>query len=221
MLVRRAVWIILIGVVVAVAGAVAGLTGVRLDADTDSLISPDRPFMQDYQAFKDRFGDLERIWVVVDAHGNESQARSAIDWIEPQLRTLDLPQIVARIDSQEQARLTTWTAPPESVEAIASACAILSLAKDGPDAFLNAAASSLESATSPAGGDLDQRETEVRAAVSALSMLTDAELVPTDQLLTSPSGELHFIGILPHKDYGTLSVVEAPLARIRAVLESA
>jgi hypothetical protein len=42
---------------------------------------------------------------------------------------------------------------------------------------------------------------------------------PAPQYLTSPSGRMYFISILPAKNYQTLAVIEEPLARIRAVID--
>ena len=47
---------------------------LTLDANTDSLISPDRPFMQKYTAYCKEFGDLEYLYVAVDAKGNPTAA---------------------------------------------------------------------------------------------------------------------------------------------------
>lgn len=213
--------IVLIGIVLAVAGAVAGVSGVRLDADTDSLISPTRPFMKDYEAFKARFGDLERIWVVVDASDDKARAERVIDWLEPRLRALDLPQTTARITMAEQARLVSWVAPAQEVEAMAAACPLLAQAGAGPDALLNAVADTLRNATGLVGPDRAQREQLASAAITAVTIFLGDGLNVADRYLTSPSGRFLFIGLLPDKDYSTLAVIEAPLKRIRDVLSMA
>lgn len=218
--------VLLIGTVLAIAGAVAGVLGVRFDADTDSLISADRPFMMDYESFKARFGDLERIWVVVDAGDDEAAGARVVDWLEPRLQALDLPQVAARITAAEQARLVSWAAPPDEVEAIAGACSLLAKAKDGPDALLHAAAQDLQDTDATFGDYVAHRRKIVGAAVTAITVLVGEggpceDTVGKDRYLTSPSGRLSFIGILPEKDYSTLAVIEAPLASIRVVLSKA
>jgi len=218
--------VLLIGTVLAIAGAVAGVLGVRFDADTDSLISADRPFMMDYESFKARFGDLERIWVVVDAGDNEAAGARVVDWLEPRLQALDLPQVAARITAAEQARLVSWAAPPDEVEAIAGACSLLAKAKDGPDALLHAAAQDLQDTDATFSDYVAHRRKLVGAAVTAITVFVGEggpcqDTVGKDRYLTSPSGRLSFIGILPEKDYSTLAVIEAPLASIRAVLSKA
>ncbi len=218
--------ILLIGTVLAIAGAVAGVLGVRFDADTDSLIFADRPFMRDYESFKARFGDLERIWVVVDAGDNHGAGAPVVDWLEPRLQALHLPQVAARITAAEQAKLVSWAAPPNEVEAIAGACALLAKAKDGPDALLLAASGDLQATGAAFSDNVVDPQERIGAAVTAITVLVGEggpcqDTVGEDRYLTSPSGRLSFIGILPEKDYSTLAVIEAPLVRIRAILSKA
>ena len=59
--------IVLLAIITAILGGVLAATSLRLDADTNSLIADDRPFMKTYRAFMEEFGDLEYLYVVVDA----------------------------------------------------------------------------------------------------------------------------------------------------------
>ncbi len=50
---------------------------LRLDADTNSLVGDDQPYMRRYRAFMRDFGDLEYILVVIDPSGNDNEAMEA------------------------------------------------------------------------------------------------------------------------------------------------
>ena len=58
-----------VAILLAAASAVLAALDLDMNANTDDLISPDRPYMQDYRAFLDEFGDLENIYVVVEDAG--------------------------------------------------------------------------------------------------------------------------------------------------------
>ena len=61
---------------------------LTLDANTDSLISPDRAFMQKYTAYCKELGDLEYLYVAVDAKGNPAAAKAAVDELKLGLESL-------------------------------------------------------------------------------------------------------------------------------------
>ncbi len=205
----------------AIAGAIAGAAWVRLDANTDHLISPNRPFMKRYEAFKERFGDLERIWVVVDGGDEAAAARSVVDWIEPKLSALEFPQVVARVDVTEQARLISWSASADQIAALVEACRLLGGSERTASDVMAAIASSLRQVTSIVGPDEATRARLAIGAVTAAQLIVGRDVPDGDRYITSPSGRLHFIGVLPGKDYGTLAVIEEPLAAVRAVLADA
>jgi predicted RND superfamily exporter protein len=213
--------IVLVGLVIAIVGGIGGVLNVRFDANTDSLISPNRPFMKRYEAFKARFGDLERIWVVIDAGDNQAKAREVVDWLDPRLTALGLKHTAARITVQEQARLLSWAASAQEVETIADACPLLSNANDGADALLHAVAQSLRTASQLNGPDIETRKALVAQAVTTVAVLLGEGEITQDRYITSPSGRLLFIGLLPDKDYSSVGIIEGPLRRIRAVLEQA
>jgi predicted RND superfamily exporter protein len=50
---------------------------VRLDANTDSLMGNDRPYVAEYLRFIKEFGDLEHAWVVIDATAPDGTAAAA------------------------------------------------------------------------------------------------------------------------------------------------
>ena len=75
---RHPVAIVAVTVVLAAASGLWAWRSLRLDADTNSLIGDDQPFMRDYRAFLKGFGDLEYLLVVVDPHGNTEIGRAHV-----------------------------------------------------------------------------------------------------------------------------------------------
>ncbi|MCH2143162.1 MAG: MMPL family transporter [Phycisphaerales bacterium] len=221
LIIRHPWWVLVLGALMAVGGAIAGAAWVRLDADTDHLISPHRPFMQRYEAFKERFGDLERIWVVVDSGDDPAAARTVIDWMEPKLAALELPQVVARVDVAEQARLISWSASADQLAALVDACSLLGGSERTALDVMAAIAADLQQVTNVVGPDEATRQRIAIGAIAAVQLIVGDDLPTADRYITSPSGRLHFIGILPGKDYGTLAVIEEPLAAVRNVLKQA
>ena len=54
---------------------------------------------------------------------------------------------------------------------------------------------------------------------ASAAQMADLTTPPQRRYLTSPTGRLYFITIMPVKDYGTLSVIEEPLRQIRAAID--
>ena len=93
----------------AIAAALWSAWSLQLDADTNSLVGDDQPYMRRYRAFLRDFGDLEYILVVVDPAGNEAEASEATRELVAGLRALpDLRGATGSISSAEQYRLSTW-----------------------------------------------------------------------------------------------------------------
>ena len=116
--------LLLIAILAAIAGAVLAVTGLKLDADTNSLIGEDRPFMQDYRDYMEEFGDRESLWVVVDAGEPRAveAARSAVDQLVQRLTDIGtLPFVHARINGTEQWRLAAWSMPTEQMTGLLEA----------------------------------------------------------------------------------------------------
>src|SRR6185436_19157235 len=97
-----------------------------LDANTDSLISRDRPWMKQYLAFLKDFGDLEYIYVVVDTKGNRDAGEQAVDDMLERLYAMkDLPGVHGRIEPREMWRMTTRAASTEELRDLATASGAL------------------------------------------------------------------------------------------------
>jgi len=229
-LVRRAATVAIVAAISAAVLAAIGLATVRLDADTNSLIDADRPFMRDYRAFLEEFGDLEYLWAVVDAKGTTPEriatAEAAVDEAIARLRALpDAPTVAGRIEPDERWRLASRAMPERELAGLVEARAALPWLRSGSaGAIVAAADAALAEALSPAGlaaGEARQRELVASATLGLATLADDDGLAAPSRpdYLVSPSGRLRFIAILPEKDFSSLAVIEGPLARIRGALD--
>jgi len=240
-LVLRAPWtIVAASAALAVGGTVLAWRGLGLDADTNSLIAPDRPFMKLYRAFLEEFGDLEYLYVVVDSRpdgGEDLEGRgrlaseAAVDELIEGLRAIpSLPAVHGRIDPSEQLRLATRAMEIERLEALASAAGGVSvLASGDPTAAIRGASKDL--ATLLARGltlDDAARRTLGSQAILVLDVVASADDAdeaepsladaPAPQYLRSDTGRMSFVAVMPAKDFGRLEAIAEPLAAIRAVV---
>ena len=114
---RRPGTVLIVATLLAVVGAVYAGTRLRLNADTNDLISPYRPFMKDFRAFMREFGDTEYIYVVVANDGDISRTRRAVDELTRRLRAIqNLPGVFSAVTVNEQLRLATRAMPLDELE---------------------------------------------------------------------------------------------------------
>lgn len=237
----RAPWPILIVafLLAAISGTYAALK-LELNADTDDLIARDRPFMDNYLAFLDEFGDLEFLFVVVERGDDQERTEACIEYLGEHLKRIDLlPEVFYAIEPDEQLRIATRSmddAELRELALIADAFPNL-LADDAPAERLLADARERLRQVMRLGADADAdvQERLGAAAIFQLRVLASAidgsnseqELAHllsetlTREYLRSESGELYFVFILPVKDYGTMSVIEEPVRMIREVIDDA
>ena len=240
-LVLRAPWTILaISAALAIGGAVLAWRGLGLDADTNSLIAPDRPFMKLYRAFLEEFGDLEYLYVVVDSRpsGGEDPddrgrraAESAVDELIEGLRSIpSLPAVHGRIEPSEQLRLATRAMEIDRLEALATASGgVGDLASGDATTAIRGASERLATLLSR-GLALDDRARRTLAAeaILVLDVVASAEGTggaepslaepPDPQYLRSDTGRIYFVAVMPAKDFGRLEAIAEPLAAIRKVI---
>ncbi|TVQ53531.1 MAG: hypothetical protein EA377_07715 [Phycisphaerales bacterium] len=229
--------ILIVGAILAAIAAGYAALKLEMNADTDDLIASDRPFMDNYRAFLDEFGDLEYLYVVIEAGDDPERAKQAVETLGRDISAIeDLKAVFYVIEPAEQLRIATRAMPDEELRELAmtsrsfgaldervTAGHVLSRANDLLDELVQR------------GGEMDETEQE-RAAASGIFLLetftavfpdSDAreDLTPLIEgggertYLRSDSEELYFVMIMPEKDYGTLSVIEEPLRRIRAVID--
>ncbi|MFO0830025.1 MAG: MMPL family transporter [Phycisphaerales bacterium] len=225
--------VIAFSVVTAFLGALLGWFRLPLDANTDSLISRDRPWMKQYLAFLREFGDLEYLYVVVDTKGHRDDGERAVDALLPKLRALgDLPGVHGRIEPDEMWRLTSRAADDESLRGLSDAAQGLATLAAGGDWLTAAEAMQRQLASSALAGTDEGSQRRLGASfvltLDAIASVGEAargerpglELAAPrrPEYLASDTGRLLFIGLLPRKDFSTLTAIEGPLDRIRAVI---
>ena len=239
---RLAGWITAAPVAVAVGAALVALLAVawswnrvRLDANTDSLMGSDRPYVARYLAFLEEFGDLEYAWVVVDARREDGRidtgaAQRAVDLLDARLRgTPGIDRVNSRVTVPEQVRLATWAMGTSELEGLVGARdAMPTLASAaGAGGVLRDAERRLDRLVPGAlFMPRDEAEREAAAAVLELEAIAAAapgapEFIGTPretEYLKSDSGRLYFVGVLPHKDFSRFEVIDGPLGAIRGAI---
>ncbi len=234
---RRAFAVAALGIVSALLCGLYAATSLQLNADTDDLIGADRPYKEKYDAFLSEFGDLEYLYVVVADNGHTSRAEECVEFIAARLSAIEgLPAVHWSITPREQLLLAGRSMSDQdaaALDALSDGIAPLLLKRDAAD--LMEETTSLLNRVMREGALMptDQRERLGASAVWLARLITspgawgppEAPLHPGDglkpQYLTSSSGELHFILIMPVKDYGTMAVIAEPVRRIRGVLDEA
>jgi len=223
--------VVIVAIVAAALSVLVSLRSLTLDANTDSLVDPERPFMLRYREFLDEFGDLEGITVAVDPRGDDAAAKRAVDALELELSALpDVPHAVGRITPEEQWRLAPWSMPPAQLkELLRARDAFPSLldARQGAEALCALASARDLLASTLANGVTAPRDAQESRVASAL-LLLDAVCPPESadslasrreaEYLRSDGGSLLFVQIQPKKDFSSLATIEPLLQRVRDVL---
>lgn len=234
---RFGVCIVVVGFLSAAAGGLLAALTLDLDADTNSLIADDRPFMKTYRAFLHEFGDLEYLYVVVDAGTppRVETAQAAVHELVKRLRTnADLPGVHGEITGNEQWRLAPRAMELTELQGLLEASDAFAplLANDPPSAILERADKALAQLFS--GGLTMDEDTAKRLGAQSLFLLEAITAAPAVQgdartdfalaiprspeYLTSDTGRMYFVEIMPNKDFGSLAVIEKPLEEIRATM---
>lgn len=227
---RRPATIVLTTALIATACALLSWKYLRLDADTNSLIGDQQPFMEGYRAFQRNFGDLEYLLVVVDPKGHEREADAAVRELVDGLRAVpDVPGVMGFVDAAEQFRVSTWAMPDATLRELHLARGALPelASRPGGGGLLKASAERVERLLKEGGDMQDAARRELAAqafllARCALGGMPDAaESLATprnDEWLLADGGHLRLILVMPVKSYDTLSVIERPLQQMRDVM---
>jgi predicted RND superfamily exporter protein len=114
---RRPRVIVAAAMILAIASGMYAAHSLVLNANTDDLVAPDRPYMVEYRRLLEEFGDLEHIFVVVENHTDPQRTQAIVDALTAKLRTIrDLPAVHCAIEPHEQLRLTTRAMPEDELE---------------------------------------------------------------------------------------------------------
>ena len=226
-----------VSVVLAAIGGWLGAMHLPLDADTNSLIGRDRPFMQRYQAFLDEFGDLEDMIVVVDPLGDDDaaqgRAREAVLELDAALGPLiDAGQLVhvhRGISAAEQWRVAPHAMAERDLHELARAETALKLLA------LGRATAAIEQAEQAIAATVPDRD-RIESAIVTLDALAPPLPTPEsmdgssaiddrslgaelpERFLRSEHGRLWFLQAMPAKDFANFNAIAMPLAAVREAL---
>ncbi len=204
---------------------------LKLDADTDSLIGENQPFLQDWRRFIRDFGDLEYVIAVVDPRGDIPAADRAVRALCERLATLkSVAKVCGSIDAQDQWRLAPRAMSDDKLAGLADAADALSILAARP-----ALAQLLQAGDARVKILLDEgtkmnAATQQSTAASAFMLLGTAAsgqpnaatlplatALPT-RWLSNEGGALRLVLVMPKKNYQSLAVVDESLLHMRAVI---
>jgi uncharacterized protein len=233
---RRPWTIIITALVLALLSGTYAALWLDLNADTDDLISPSRPFMEQYRRFLNEFGDLEYLYVAVSDTQAPPRTREAVDALTERLRRIDsLPRVYSGVTPAEQRQIATRAMTDDELADLAAAARGFPpfLESRGPAGVVEHANALLRQLLN-GGVELttDQQEELAAGAVFALSAIAAAReesasrnrLAPLfeerqREYFRSETGDLYFVVVIPDKDFGTLAIIEEPLRWIRAAMD--
>ncbi len=236
-----------VAVTLAAIGAWLGAVHLPLDADTNALIAPERPFMVAYREFLNRCGDLEEAIVVVDpcahdaatpaegATGDSSitatadaasaaRAEAAVGAIEEALAPLvesgALRWVHARVSGREQWVVAPHAMDERALRELSNASHALHLLASDQSALALDKAVAAVTATIPERAALEPALLTLEALTPPLPGADDQSLgaVVRDRMLRSEHGRLWFVQVMPTKDFTRFNSIERPLAELRSRL---
>ncbi|MBL9119622.1 MAG: MMPL family transporter [Phycisphaerae bacterium] len=224
--------VVALSLITAIIAGAYGFLRLPLDANTDSLISRNRPWMGLYLGFLQEFGDLEYLYAVVDTKGDRAAGERAADALLARLKTMpDLPGVYGRVESDEALRIATRAMSIDELTALSEAASAIP-ALTTPESALGVASAAIQQATRFGATGAGERERLGAEAFFLLDVIAGADdilagrpasglaAMPPPEYLASDTGRLLFIAILPRKDFGTLAAIEGPLAEIRAAIDA-
>lgn len=227
--------------VVICAAVLTGITGgfaafkLGMNANTDDLIASERPYMQTYRRFLERFGDLEFIHLVVTSD-DPRKSEECVDRLTERLREIpEFPGVFSGIEPAEQLRIAvSGMSENELAELAAAAEAIPELTSGkGAAAGAEAATAHLKRLINAGLVMREEKQRDVGAAafllLFALAAADPESAAAVDlatltgngarrEYLRSDNQKLYFINVMPVKDYGTMAVIEKPLQKIRDII---
>jgi predicted RND superfamily exporter protein len=227
----RPKWIIAALAVAALACAGVSVKYLKLDADTDSLIGEDQPFLKDWRRFIHDFGDLEYVIAVVDPRGDAPAADRAVRELTTRLTTLpSVAKAHGSIDAQDQLRLAPRAMSDDELAGLADAADALPILAARPTlAQLLQEGDARVKKLLDEGANMDQA-TQRSTAASAFMLLgaaasgqPNAATLPLARALqthwlSNEGGTLRLVLVMPKKNYESLAVVDESLLEMRKVI---
>ena len=227
----RPKWIIAALAVATLACAGVSVKYLKLDADTDSLIGEDQPFLKDWRRFIHDFGDLEYAIAVVDPRGDAPAADRAVQELSTRLATLaSVAKVHGSIDAQDQWRLAPRAMSDDELAGLADAAGALPILAARPTlAQLLKDGEARVKLLLDEGAKMDAT-TQRSTAANAFMLLgvgasgqPNADTLPLatalqTRWLSNEGGALRLVLVMPKKNYESLAVVDESLLEMRKVI---
>ncbi len=221
----------------AVIGALLAAFTLRINARTDDLIAPERPYMQDYRRFVEEFGDPEGMLVVVAHDGERATAERCVDRLVDNLgHVQDIKSVHGFVSATEKLNIATRKMPMENLHDLVSARDAFPIVMTGePRAIAEDAQKNINRIlkTGLVMSEKRQRMFGARAILELRTLVAAssdddwtrdfAEWNPDTSSKTyfaSDTGRLLFVQVMPAKDFGSMAVVEEPLRQAREVIDT-
>jgi predicted RND superfamily exporter protein len=224
--IARCVWrapflILAVAVVVAIASAWYAHRNLQINADTNDLISPRRPFMRQFRGFLEEFGDTEYIYAVVANNGNQQRTEACVDALTVELKRIaSIPGVYSGVTPPEQLRIASRAMSEQELAGFAEPAHAFAVLRGGdPDQVIQQAIAWLDQLVSEGAKMSEEDQRRIGgAAVFVLNIIAAAKedspsakemafLLGTErktEYFKSSSGQLYFVTIIPEKNYSTL-----------------
>ncbi len=233
---KRPVTVVLVAMALAAICIWYAASFLKLNANTDDLIAPERQYMVEYRQFLQEFGDLEYINVVVENTGDAARAEAAVDALTARLRKItDVSAAYGSVERAEQLRIASRAMSEKELEQFTLTARAFGVLRKGNGArAVHETVERLKQLVQQGMGMTpEQQQKAGGAAVFLANVIASAKegsqsekelalLIGRDakpEYFKSTTGRFYFINVMSEKDYRTLSVIEEPLRRIRAVIE--
>lgn len=233
---KRPASIVAIAAVLTIFSAFGSAHFLRWNANPDELANQSSQYLRDHQKFEEEFGNLDCIFVVVEAGKDPARVRRCVDRLEEELKKIpELAGVHASIGPKEQLRLASRAMPIEDLQHLVEASAALPalVSGEGPGRVLDDAVGMFGELTEKNLFMPEQRQKELGTA--ALCLLTSLAAGLEDsparaslrllkrgeedrQYLQTQNGSLYFLRLLAKPEFQGLDVVHVAIEKIRAII---
>jgi len=229
--------VVAVSLMLAVLAGFYGTAEMEMITDQDRLLSEDLEYHHRYMEFLRRFGDLEFLYILIEGPTQESMISFAEDLAERLRQSQDVKEVIDSFDTSWAVDYALYfdefstddlqklqnelDVDPDAVDDLFSIRSI--------DSILLEMSQSLDAALQDSSNKEENEEREIEPLIAALEGKEDERLVEFSRLKVeldtarqiekeynwTSGGKSLLMLVLPAKDYSTLSVIEAPLKRVR------
>ncbi len=241
-LVTRHPWrVIAVASVLTLASALLATFVLQMNTDTDDLVSEKLGYHRNYKNYLREFGDLEYLFVAVEAKRNLPRAKEFVAKLSDRLQKLPgIKEVTYQISNPKLEKSFLLYLPDGQIKTIGEYLPKMERINGLADVFAMMNQTLTREDISKAATDETSKaglETGFRFLDSLLDGMIDASkdaepytpfmqhaffggdrAYDEDGFLLSENGNMLFIMIMPEKNYKTLAVIDEPLKKIRSAL---